>query len=155
MDYKYIEQLLERYWDCETSLEEEQVLKAFFAQKELPAHLARYKALFDYQRKAMEEPKLSDDFEQRVLAEIERPVVKAKRVSLVSRFMTMFKAAAMLLLIFTVGGVVKHSLGDNKATIVYQNDQINQDTKVEQMAEVDTMNVMLKQTGKISIKEKQ
>ena len=23
MDYKYIEQLLERYWQCETSLEEE------------------------------------------------------------------------------------------------------------------------------------
>ena len=30
MDYKYIEQLLERYWNCETSLEEEQILRAFF-----------------------------------------------------------------------------------------------------------------------------
>lgn len=37
MDYKYIEQLLERYWNCETSVEEEQILRIFFQQKELPA----------------------------------------------------------------------------------------------------------------------
>ena len=46
MDYKYIEQLLERYWNCETSLEEEQILRSFFRQKEVPAHLLRYKQLF-------------------------------------------------------------------------------------------------------------
>ena len=40
MDYKYIEQLLERYWEAETSLEEERILQSFFAQKELPKHLA-------------------------------------------------------------------------------------------------------------------
>lgn len=49
MDYKYIEQLLERYWNCETSLEEEQILRSFFRQKEVPAHLLRYKQLFAYQ----------------------------------------------------------------------------------------------------------
>ena len=31
MDYKYITQLLERYWEGTTSLEEEQILKAFFS----------------------------------------------------------------------------------------------------------------------------
>ena len=36
MDYKYIEQLLERYWAAETSPDEEAVLRAFFAQRELP-----------------------------------------------------------------------------------------------------------------------
>ena len=39
MDYKYIEQLLERYWAAETSLEEEDILRAFFSQKEIPAEL--------------------------------------------------------------------------------------------------------------------
>ena len=34
MDYKYIEQLLERYFAAETSLEEEHILRAFFSQKE-------------------------------------------------------------------------------------------------------------------------
>ena len=37
MDYKYINQLLERYWNCETSLEEEGILRAFFSQKDVPA----------------------------------------------------------------------------------------------------------------------
>ena len=49
MDYKYIEQLLDRYWACETSEEEERILKAFFSQKDVPAALARYKALFVYE----------------------------------------------------------------------------------------------------------
>ena len=38
MDYKYIEQLLERYWNCDTTLEEEQILRTFFSQKEVPAN---------------------------------------------------------------------------------------------------------------------
>ena len=33
MDYKYIEQLLERYWECQTSPEEEQILKAQYPEK--------------------------------------------------------------------------------------------------------------------------
>jgi len=37
MDYKYIEQLLERYWRCETSLQEEEILRLFFSQEEVPA----------------------------------------------------------------------------------------------------------------------
>ena len=39
MDYKYINQLLDRYWKAETSLEEEEILRAFFSQDELPAEL--------------------------------------------------------------------------------------------------------------------
>lgn len=101
MDYKYIEQLLERYWNCETSVEEEQILRIFFQQKELPAHLRRYRSLFTYQEEAAG-MKLGDDFDKRVLAEIERPVVKARKLTLYSRFMPLFKAAAMMLLLFTL-----------------------------------------------------
>ena len=74
MDYKYIEQLLERYWNCETSLEEEQILRSFFRQKEVPAHLLRYKQLFAYQD-VEKEKGLGDDFDTRILTRIERPVV--------------------------------------------------------------------------------
>ena len=41
MDYKYIEQLLERYWNCETSLEEEAILRMFFSQDDIPAEIGR------------------------------------------------------------------------------------------------------------------
>lgn len=76
MDYKYIEQLLERYWNCETSLEEEQILRSFFHQKEIPAHLLRYKAMFAYQE-IEKERGLGSDFDAKVLAWVEKPVVKA------------------------------------------------------------------------------
>ena len=39
MDYKYIEQLVERYWNCETTTEEERILRTFFSQKDVPVQL--------------------------------------------------------------------------------------------------------------------
>ena len=44
MDYKYIEHLLERYWQCETTLQEENILRSFFSQEEVPVWLLKYKA---------------------------------------------------------------------------------------------------------------
>ena len=41
---KQIEELLQRYWLCETSVEEEARLRAFFSSTDVPAHLCRYKA---------------------------------------------------------------------------------------------------------------
>ena len=54
MDCKYIEQLLERYWQCETSLEEEAQLRAFFNGSDVPE----------------QEVGLGADFDARVLAEV-------------------------------------------------------------------------------------
>ena len=89
MDFKYIEQLLERYWQCETSLEEEAQLRTFFTEEDVPEHLSRYKDLFVYQQLQQEEH-LGADFDARVLAEIEAPVVKARRMTLTARFMPLF-----------------------------------------------------------------
>ena len=137
MDYKYIEQLLERYWNCESTVEEEDILRAFFRQKELPAHLQRYRSLFAYQA-AQPSVGLSDDFDRRVLAQIERPVVKARRLSLRSRFMPLFKAAAVMALLFTMGGVIQQSMDDSKAGVVYVYDQFCTPCRDPQMAEADT-----------------
>ncbi|MCI1681409.1 MAG: hypothetical protein LKI39_02510 [Bacteroides sp.] len=112
MDCKQIEQLLERYWRCETSLEEEAQLRAFFNGSEVPEHLLRYKDLFVYQQ-AQQEVSLSDDFDERVLAEIEPQVVKAKRLTLSIRLMPLFKAAAVVAIIFSLGNVMQHSFFGN------------------------------------------
>ena len=95
MDYKDIEQLLERYWQCETSVEEEATLRDFFAKEEVPAHLLRYKNLFVYQQ-VQQEVGLGEDFDARILAQVETPVVKAKRLTLTGRFIPLFKAAAVI-----------------------------------------------------------
>lgn len=144
MDYKYIEQLLEKYWLCETSVEEEQILRAFFCQKDVPAHLLGYKSLFAFQ-KAGKEVKLGDDFDERILARVERPVVKARRLTVRMRMMPLFKAAAMLILLFTVGGVVKHAMGDSSTGVVYVYDQISNKSADPQVAyEADSLKSLIK-----------
>lgn len=75
MDYKYIEQLLERYWACETTLEEEEILRAFFCQTEVPAHLQRYRSLFVYEHEEKRMEVLGEDFDQKILSMVdEKPV---------------------------------------------------------------------------------
>ena len=71
MDYKYIEQLLERYWRCETSLQEEEILRMFFSQEDIPAALLPYRSLFVYEQNEKEMDVLGDDFDQRVLGLIQ------------------------------------------------------------------------------------
>lgn len=104
MDYKYIEQLLERYWQCETSVEEEAILRSFFAQRDIPAHLARYQSLFDYQHQAAQ-TELSEAFDQRLLSliEAEKPVeVKARRITMTRRLMPLYRAAASVAIVLLI-----------------------------------------------------
>lgn len=112
MDCKDIEQLLEHYWQCETSLEEEAQLRAFFAQGNVPEHLLRYKDLFVYQH-LQQEVGLGEDFDARILAEVEPPVVKAQRLTLTARFIPLFKAAAVVAVVLSLGNVMQHSFVSN------------------------------------------
>ena len=64
MNYQYIEQLLERYWQGETNLDEEQILRSFFCQEDVPAHLRQYSDYFAYV-KASKEETVSADFDSR------------------------------------------------------------------------------------------
>ena len=117
MDSNYIEQLLERYWQCETSQEEEAQLRSFFNRGDVPAHLLRYKDLFVYQE-FLQQDGLGEDFDQKVLAQVEVPVVKARRMTLVSRFMPLVKAAAVIALMFSLGNIMQRSVFDNDGGIV-------------------------------------
>lgn len=115
MDYKYIEQLLERYWKCETTLAEEQILHAFFQQKDIPAHLLRYKSLFAYEELA-KDVALGSDFDERILAQIEPPKVKVQRIPLRHRMMPLFKAAAVVAVMLAMGTGVEHSITRHNET---------------------------------------
>ena len=113
MDYKYIEQLLERYWDAETTLEEENILRTFFSQKDLPAEMEPLRPLFALEK----EETLGDDFDERMMQMIgsdmsadsqQTPVaVKAREVTLTRQLMPLFKAAAVVAIILTLGGALQ------------------------------------------------
>ena len=136
MDYKYIEQLLERYWDCETTNEEESILRTFFSQKDVPARLLKYRSLFEYQKQAASEAPLGDDFDQKVLAAIyedieDSPkVVKAKVVSFGSYLKPLFKAAAVVAMVLTIGDAAQWSMG-----------YTSQEPSAQQMMAADTATI--------------
>ncbi|PTL33597.1 pyruvate ferredoxin oxidoreductase [Prevotella sp. oral taxon 376] len=116
MDYKYIQQLLERYWMCETTLEEEEILRAFFSQKEVPVGLLRYKDLFAYEQAEVRNDVLSDDFDERVLKMIKEPVpVKARVITMQQRLMPLFKAAAVVAIVLTLGNAMHLSMTNDQA----------------------------------------
>ena len=111
MDYKYIEQLMERYFNAETSLEEESILRTFFSQENIPTEMQQWRALFT----ADDSEQLGDDFDARILAMIESEeastvetkVVKAQEIKLTQRMMPLFKAAAVVAIILTLGGALQ------------------------------------------------
>lgn len=102
MDYKYIEQLLERFWNCQTTVEEEAILKAFFSQDDVPAELAKYKSLFAYAASEPKEDVLGEDFDARMEALVGE-TVKARVIPFRQRLMPLFKAAAVVAIILTLG----------------------------------------------------
>ena len=130
MDYKYIEQLLERYFNAETSLEEESILRTFFSQTDVPAEMQQWRSLFTVENTE----KLDDDFDARILEMIsnEEPhTVIARRVSITQRLMPLFKAAAVIAIFLTIGGALQApwdnswNTPDDYANLQQQMDTIN------------------------------
>ena len=112
MDYKYIEQLLDKYWRCETTLQEEAILRTFFSQDDVPDSLAKYRELFVLQHTEGEELSLGDDFDSKILSlteEEETKTVKAITIPLATRLKPLFKAAAVVAMIVTLGNAAQLS----------------------------------------------
>ena len=87
MDYKYIEQLLERYFQCETTLKEEEILRSFFTQEEEP---------------------LGEAFDETILKLIEEgEPVKARVVTITQRLKPLFRAAAVVAIVLTIGNAAQ------------------------------------------------
>lgn len=112
MDYKYINQLLDRYWQGLTSLEEEHILHAFFSQEEIPAELRPYQPLFAYEAKEPKADVLGDDFDRKLMAKIaDQKTVKARVIPLSQRLRPIFKAAAMVAIVLTLGNAIQVPFG--------------------------------------------
>lgn len=71
MEYRRIHQLLDKYWECATSVEEERELRQFFTAGTIPPELLPYKAWFISHEAESLSP-LGHDFDSRVLRQIEK-----------------------------------------------------------------------------------
>ena len=71
MDYNRITSLLDKYWECATTIEEERELRHFFSSDALPLELRPYKAWF-LTPEAETLPPLGKEFDLKVLQQITR-----------------------------------------------------------------------------------
>ena len=89
--------------------------------------------MFAYQE-IEKERGLGSDFDAKVLARVEKPVVKAQRLTLRTRFMPLFKAAAMIAVLFVMGTVVQRSMQDDGSDMVYMHDDYRDTVNDPQVA---------------------
>lgn len=117
MDYKYIEQLLERYWECQTTLEEEAILRSFFRQEDVPASLLPYRQFFNEQDEMAEEH-LGKDFADKMLRLVgeETPVhvCKARRLTFMRRLRPFYRAAGLIAILLTIGNAAHQSFSEDE-----------------------------------------
>lgn len=112
MDYNRIKELLERYWEGETSLEEEAQLTAYFQQETIPAELERFRALFQFF--GTEKTKVS----QRKTTVLPRPVVSSRK----TRWMRRLAVAASIVAVATIGLVQYNNQWGTPSTNVLAED---------------------------------
>ena len=97
MDSEKIDELLNKYWNCETSIAEEQQLKEYLRGKEIPEQWKETAALFRY----FDENKkttLSDvSFDHQVLAKVKTPE-KGKVVKLIQNSLRIAAGVAVLMI---------------------------------------------------------
>jgi len=72
MDSKRLEELLQRYWEAETSLEEEQELRKYFCNEQVPDQWKEASTLFHYFEK-QRQLTVSGNFEDSVVSKIKAP----------------------------------------------------------------------------------
>ena len=100
MEYKNIKELMEKYWDGETDLQEESTLKTYFAGADVHPSLEQFRALFSYYKVSREDNFL-DSIDTAVLEHIQgKAVPKEAKVRSLTRVLSI--AAAILVLIGTV-----------------------------------------------------
>ena len=97
MDSKKLNELLERYWACESSLEEEQQLHEYFRIHTVPEHLKETAALFHYFDENKKKSLGDAAFDEKILEKVSKPK-QGKVVRLV--FNTMKIAAGLILSTF-------------------------------------------------------
>lgn len=98
MTTEQINILLEKYWNCETSISEEQELQDYFSGNEVSEEFRQYIPLFAY-KDDFQNARLSDDFDKK----LEKAIREDKKYITVRIFAPLLRAAASVLLILGLG----------------------------------------------------
>ncbi len=163
MDFKRIELLLERYWNCVTTQEEEAELKEYFnSDAEIPAHLAHVAPLFKYFKQEANIKLVDSNFEDTLFNAVksnEQP--KGKLRKLEKSFQNYMKVAAAVVLVIATSFIFRMEIwqGDKPQLLLvedtYQSpEDAYEETKKALMLIASKMNYGKKGVEKISILSK-
>ena len=114
MDYKGIKTLLEKYWNCETSLEEEAQLRKYFTGQAIHDDFKHFAPLFQYY-KSENNKMVSNGFDKKILEQIERRKKPGKLRHLKIYYRV---AAAVILILFFITIHQRFIAVKEKATVV-------------------------------------
>ncbi len=96
MDSETAKKLLVKYWNCETTLKEEELLRSYFHQNDVPEDIVKYQKLFEFFYKKKKEI-ITEDFDKRVLDLVKKDIKGGK-----PRYLhPLYKIAAAVLLILS------------------------------------------------------
>lgn len=116
MDYKYIEQLIERYFNAQTTLQEEQILRDFFLQQFVPQHLRQWQRFFVAEHQ-LSLAHLDQTFDERLLALTGEVHVHAVKMSMAHRLRHLYKVAACVALIMGIGIALERSSSNSAPSL--------------------------------------
>jgi len=112
MDSKEIGLLLEKYWNCETSLEEEKVLRNYFNGPDVPEQLKDAADLFRF-FESERKRSLEENFDHDVMKSVKKSERSTKVVSMV-RWVQIARIAAGVFVVVVAGYFVRNEIMKSK-----------------------------------------
>jgi hypothetical protein len=99
MNEEELKRLIEKYYNGESTEEEERTLKDYFRQNNLPEGYEAEKLIFSYYNESAEVPEPSIDFEARILAGIDASEIKRGSGKMKKYLLPILSAAAGILIL--------------------------------------------------------
>jgi hypothetical protein len=154
MNTREIEQLLDKYYEGLTSLEEEDLLRTYFREEFVPPHLAPHADLFRSFSASQEEEIPDKEFDEKFLAAIsETPVIRMyplrKRLVYVTSL-----AAGVLLLIGIFFALRQEMFKSNPTNTITNRNQAYAETKKALMLLAGNFNAGMQQVEKFQAFDK-
>ena len=97
MDSNRLNELLNKYWNCETSLEEEQQLREYFKGRDIPEEWKETAVLFRYFEENKKKSLSDISFDRTLIAKIHAPPKKGKVARLVYNGMRIAAGVAVVM----------------------------------------------------------
>jgi len=104
MDSKVIQQILDKYWEGETSLQEEAQLREFFSRDDVPESLRAIQPMFQFYKQE-QEAFLNGDFDERLSSKLKAADNQVPRRATIVRMIS--RAAAIAAIFIGVFWVYK------------------------------------------------